>query len=325
MNSFAEEHVDRAVSDPRPEPVITVRGLVKRYGSHEAVAGIDLEVRRGEIFAFLGPNGAGKTTTVEILEGFQQRTAGQVAVLGHDPATAGSAWRERVGVVLQESEPEPGLTVRECVALYARLYRSPLHVDETLALVGLTAKASSLGTRLSGGQRRRLDFALAIVGDPELLFLDEPTTGFDPSARRAAWDVIAGLRHLGKTVFLTTHYMDEAEYLADRIAVLSAGHIVAEGTPQTLGGRDHKTTVISFTLPHPVQVAELPPRLRPLAEPGPWGSTVLRTESPLVHLQLLGDWALRLGFDLPDVEVHRPALEEVYLSLTGPASTKDRQ
>jgi ABC-2 type transport system ATP-binding protein len=326
MNSVTGEHADRMVtSDSRPEPVITVRGLVKRYGGHDAVAGIDLEVRRGEIFAFLGPNGAGKTTTVEILEGFQQRTAGQVAVLGHDPATASGAWRDQVGVVLQESEPEPGLTVRECVALYAGLYRAPRDVDETLALVGLTAKASSLGTRLSGGQRRRLDFALALVGDPELLFLDEPTTGFDPSARRAAWEVIAGLRHLGKTVFLTTHYLDEAEYLADRIAVLSAGHIVAEGAPQTLGGRDHMTTVISFTLPHPVQARELPPRLRPLAGPGPGGSTVLHSESPLVHLQLLGDWALGRGFDLPDVDVHRPTLEEVYLSLTGPASTKDRQ
>ncbi len=307
----------------RCEPVISVRGLSKRYGSHDAVADIDLEVRRGEIFAFLGPNGAGKTTTVEILEGFRQRTAGQVSVLGQDPATAGGAWRDRVGVVLQESEPEPGLSVRECLALHAGFYRAPRDIDETIALVGLTGEASALGTRLSGGQRRRLDFALALIGDPELIFLDEPTTGFDPSARRAAWEVVAGLRHLGKTVFLTTHYMDEAEYLADRIAVLSAGHIMAEGTPRTLGGRDHMTTAIRFTLPDHMHARDLPPALSPLTEPGPGGSTVLHSESPLVHLQMLGSWALGRGFDLPDLDVHRPALEEVYLSLTGPAGKKD--
>ena len=273
MDSISEEYgVDLAATgSAQPEPVVSVRGLVKRYGSHEAVAGIDLEVRRGEIFAFLGPNGAGKTTTVEILEGFRQRTQGQVSVLGHDPATAGGAWRDRVGVVLQESEPEPGLTVRECLAMYAGFYRAPRDIGETIALVGLTGKAGALATRLSGGQQRRLDFALALIGDPELIFLDEPTTGFDPSARRAAWEVVAGLRQLGKTVFLTTHYMDEAEYLADRITVLSAGHIVAEGTPQTLGGRDHMTTAISFTLPDHVQARDLPPGLSPLAEPGPGG------------------------------------------------------
>jgi ABC-2 type transport system ATP-binding protein len=327
MDSISEEYgVDQAAVGPaRSEPVVRVRGLVKRYGSHEAVAGIDFEVRRGEIFAFLGPNGAGKTTTVEILEGFRQPTEGQVCVLGHDPATAGGAWRDRVGVVLQESEPEPGLSVRECLAMYAGFYREPRDIDETIALVGLTGKAAALGTRLSGGQRRRLDFALALIGDPELIFLDEPTTGFDPSARRAAWEVIAGLRHLGKTVFLTTHYMDEAEYLADRITVLSAGHIVAEGTPQTLGGRDHMTTAISFTLPYHVQARDLPPGLSSLTEPGPGGSTVLRSESPLAHLLMLGNWALGRGFDLPDLDVHRPPLEEVYLSLTGPASKKDQR
>ena len=327
MDIVSEEYAvnQAAAGSARSEPVVSVRGLVKRYGRHEAVAGIDLEVRRGEIFAFLGPNGAGKTTTVEILEGFGQRTAGQVSVLGHDPATAGSAWRERVGVVLQESQPEPGLSVRECLALYAGFYRAPRDIDQTIALVGLTGKADALGARLSGGQRRRLDFALALIGDPELLFLDEPTTGFDPSARRAAWQVVAGLRHLGTTVFLTTHYMDEAEYLADRIAVLSAGRIVAEGTPATLGGRDHMTTIISFTLPDGVPARDLPPGLSPLAEPGPGGTTVLHSRSPLVHLQMLGDWALGRGVDLPDLDVHRPALEEVYLSLTGPASTKDQR
>jgi ABC-2 type transport system ATP-binding protein len=303
-------------SSSEPVPVISVRGLVKRYGSHEAVAGIDFEVRRGEIFAFLGPNGAGKTTTVEILEGFRSRTDGEVTVLGQDPATAGGAWRDRVGVVLQESEPETDLTVRECLALYAGFYTAPRDIDETIELVGLTARANALATRLSGGQRRRLDFALALIGDPELIFLDEPTTGFDPSARRSAWEVIAGLRELGKTIFLTTHYMDEAEHLADRITIISAGQIVAEGTPQTLGGRDQMSTAITFTLPADLQARDLPAGLRPLAAAGPGRSTVLHSESPLVHLQVLGDWALGRGFDLPDLDVHRPRLEEVYLSLT---------
>jgi ABC-2 type transport system ATP-binding protein len=224
---------------------------------------------------------------------------------------------------LQESEPEPGLSVRECLALYAGFYQTPRDIDETIALVGLTAKAGTPGTRLSGGQRRRLDFALALIGDPELIFLDEPTTGFDPSARRAAWEVVAGLRQLGKTIFLTTHYMDEAEYLADRIAVLSAGRVVARGTPRTLGGRDHMTTTVSFTLPGGMAARDLPEGLRPLAGPGPGGSTVLHSESPLVHLQMLGNWAIGRGFDLPDLDVHRPTLEEVYLSLTGSTSTKD--
>ena len=322
----AADHMAVAPARAEPaEPVVSVHGLVKRYGSHEAVAGIDFDVRRGEIFAFLGPNGAGKTTTVEILEGFRPRTEGEVSVLGQDPATAGGDWRDRVGVVLQESEPEPGLSVRECLALYAGFYRSPRDIDETIALVGLTGKADTLGTRLSGGQRRRLDFAIALVGDPELIFLDEPTTGFDPSARRAAWEVIAGLRRLGKTIFLTTHYMDEAEYLADRITVLSAGRVVADGTPRTLGGRDHMSTVISFTLPEYVQPRDLPAGLSPLTEPGQEGLTVLRSESPLVHLQMLGNWAIGRGFDLPDLDVHRPTLEEVYLSLTDPASAGEHR
>jgi ABC-2 type transport system ATP-binding protein len=305
------------------DAVIRVRGLVKRYGSHEAVHGIDLDVRHGEIFAFLGPNGAGKTTTVEILEGFRPRTGGEVAVLGTDPAGAGGSWRDRVGVVLQESEPEPGLTVRECVALQAGFYRTPRDIGETIALVGLSQRAGTYATRLSGGQRRRLDFALALIGDPEIVFLDEPTTGFDPSARRAAWDVIAGLRELGKTIFLTTHYMEEAEYLADRIAVIAAGRIVAEGTPKTLGGRDRMMTTISFTLPAPVTARDLPAGLAPLAEAGPGESTVLRSESPLAHVYTLSEWALGCGFDLPDLDVHRPGLEEVYLSLTGSTSTKE--
>jgi ABC-2 type transport system ATP-binding protein len=303
--------------------VISVRALVKKYGAQQAVQGIDLDVRRGEVFAFLGPNGAGKTTTVEILEGFRTRTSGEVSVFGTDPASAGGDWRDRIGVVLQESEPEPGLTVRECLALYAGFYRAPRDIGETMKLVGLSGRANTMATRLSGGQQRRLDFALALIGDPELIFLDEPTTGFDPSARRTAWEVIAGLRELGKTIFLTTHYMDEAEYLADRIAVISGGRIVAEGTPHTLGGRDRMTTTISFTLPNGLTGRDLPEGLSPLAEPGPDGSTIVHSESPLVHLQMLSNWALGRGFDLPDLEIHRPTLEEVYLSLTDSMTTGD--
>ena len=294
------------------DPVITVRGLRKRYGAVEAVRGIDLEVRRGEIFAFLGPNGAGKTTTVEILEGFRERSGGEVSVLGVDPARADGAWRNSVGAVLQESEPEPGLTVRECLELYAGYYEHPRDIDETIALVGLQQKASSLGTQLSGGQRRRLDVALALIGDPELLFLDEPTTGFDPSARRAAWDVIGGLRRLGKTVFLTTHYMDEAENLADRIAVIAGGSIVAAGTPRTLGGRERMAARIAFTLPEGI---DLPAELRTAATRTD-GRVVLESDRPLPVLRTLAEWALEHGLDLPDLDVRRPSLEDVYLELT---------
>ena len=302
-------------------PVIRVRGLTKRYGSHDAVAGIELEVNRGEVFAFLGPNGAGQTTTVEILEGFRRRTDGEVRVLGIDPALAGGEWRDRVGVVLQESAPEPGLSVRECLEMYAGYYRAPRSIVDTIELVGLTEQADQRSTLLSGGQRRRLDVALALIGDPELIFLDEPTTGFDPSARRAAWSVIAGLRDLGKTIFLTTHYMDEAEYLADRIAVIAAGRIVAQGTPKTLGGRHRMTTTITFTLPNDTSGHDLPEMLRPLALVSNTTSTQnatvsIHTESPLVHLQLLANWALARRVDLPDLEVRRPTLEDVYLALT---------
>jgi ABC-2 type transport system ATP-binding protein len=209
------------VPDGSGRPVIEVRGLRKSYDGVEAVAGIDLDVRAGKVFAFLGPNGAGKTTTVEILEGYRRRTAGTVSVLGVDPAHADRDWRARIGVVLQESEPESELTVEECLSLYAGYYPRPRPVAETLGLVGLADRRTARCGRMSGGQRRRLDVALALIGDPELIFLDEPTTGFDPAARKSAWDVIAGLRDLGKTIFLTTHYMEEAERLADRIAVLA--------------------------------------------------------------------------------------------------------
>ena len=238
-------------------------------------------------------------------------------MLGLDPAKATGAWRDRLGVVLQESEPEPGLSVRECLALYAGYYSHPRDIGETIDLVGLKGREDAMGAHLSGGQRRRLDVAMALIGDPELIFLDEPTTGFDPSARRAAWEVIAGLRDLGKTVFLTTHYMDEAEALADRIVVIAGGRLVAQGTPKTLGGRDHMTAAIRFTLPARLAPRDLPSGLRPLAEGGPEGSTVIHSESPLVHLKLLADWALANGADLPDIDVRRPSLEDVYLSLTG--------
>jgi ABC-2 type transport system ATP-binding protein len=305
------------------EPVVAIEGLRKRYGQLDAVVGVDLEVYRGEIFAFLGPNGAGKTTTVEILEGFRTRSEGKVSVLGVDPAHGDAAWRNRVGAVLQESQPEPGLTVRECLQLYAGYYAEPREIGETIALVGLEEKADTLGEQLSGGQRRRLDVALALIGDPELIFLDEPTTGFDPSARRTAWSVIDGLRSLGKTVFLTTHYMDEAEQLADRIAIIAAGRIVATGTPTTLGGRNRMAATIRFTLPDLTHRGDLPPELRELAVGEDGQRLTLATETPLIHVRALADWALARGFDLPDLDVRRPALEEVYLELTDNAAKKD--
>jgi len=296
--------------------VIEVRGLRKSYDGLEAVAGIDLQVSAGEVFAFLGPNGAGKTTTVEILEGYRRRTAGDVSVLGTDPATAGPDWRARIGVVLQESEPEAELTAEECLSLYAGYYPSPRPVPETLDLVGLTDRRSARCGQLSGGQRRRLDVALALIGDPELIFLDEPTTGFDPAARQSAWEIIAGLRDLGKTIFLTTHYMEEAEHLADRIAVLAAGRIVAEGTAATLGGRATEAAVISFTLPPGVPAADLPPLVAAAVTGDPGRKIAARAPDPLPLLGDLAGWARARGIDLPDLEVRHPTLEDVYLRLT---------
>ncbi len=298
------------------ELVIRVRGLQKRYGDHDAVRGIDLAVRRGEIFAFLGPNGAGKTTTVEILEGFRQASAGSVEVLGQNPWRAPGSWRSRLGIVLQESGTEPGLTVRECVALYAGYYPSPRNIDETIALVGLAPQAGERATSLSGGQRRRLDVGLALIGDPELIFLDEPTTGFDPSARRAAWEVVDGLRRLGKTIFLTTHYMEEAERLADRIAVIASGQIVAEGTPQTLGGREQEAVRISFRLPGDVDAGDLPAALAGRVLRAEDGRLRLSSQSVTADLHRLSGWALDHGFELDSLEVSRPTLEDVYLQLT---------
>ena len=306
----------RADVDHSAATVIEVAGLRMRYGTFEAVRGVDLQVRHGEVFAFLGPNGAGKTTTVEILEGFRQRTAGEVSVLGEDPQHAGGAWRSRIGVVLQESEPERDLTVLECLQLYAGYYPRPRDVVQTLELVGLTDRAEAVAGRLSGGQRRRLDVALALVGNPELLFLDEPTTGFDPSARRAAWEMVAGLRALGMTVFLTTHYMDEAEYLADRVAVIAAGRIVAEGTPATLGGRERAAVEIRFTLPGALQVTDLPEAVRASVADSSGSRLLLRTQAPLDVLGPLAPWARAHGLDLADLDVRRPSLEDVYLQLT---------
>ncbi len=293
--------------------VIEVSGLRMAYDGFEAVRGLDLNVRRGEIFTFLGPNGAGKTTTVEILEGHRERTGGNVRVLGEDPQHADRRWRAQVGVVLQTSRVEQELTVRECLDLYAGYYPAPRPVHEVIELVGLEKKAEVRGGQLSGGQQRRLDVALALIGDPDLVFLDEPTTGFDPSARRAAWEMIDGLRELGKTIFLTTHYLDEAEALADRIAVLRAGLIVAEGTPTTLGGRDRAPYQITFTLPDKIAIDSLPVPARPLDESG---RVLVESEQVMATMHVLTGWAIDRGAEVADLHVHRPALEDVYLGLT---------
>ncbi len=303
------------------EAVISVSGLRKSYNGLEAVRGIDLEVRAGEIFAFLGPNGAGKTTTVEILEGYRERNAGEVRVLGVDPSRAGRAWRERVGFVLQECRLTPELTVREALEQYAGYYSAPRDVAETMSLVGLDEKADARTSTLSGGQQRRLDVALALIGDPELLFLDEPTTGFDPSARRQAWEVIGSMRELGKTVFLTTHYMDEAQVLADRAAIIVGGEIVAQGDPAELGSDGGPEAVISFRLPMEISPAELP---SPFAEAAKRGEPLvsLASDDPLRDLRTLIDWAQARGTGLPSLEVRRPSLEDVFLELTAAMSLR---
>lgn len=300
------------------DAVIEVSGLRMSYDGLEAVRGIDLRVCRGEIFTFLGPNGAGKTTTVEILEGHRRRTGGEVRVLGADPEHADRRWRVRVGVVLQKSRVEQDLTVRECLELYAGYYPAPRPVSEVIKLVGLKNKVNARGKQLSGGQQRRMDVALALIGDPELAFMDEPTTGFDPSARRAAWEMIDGLRALGKTIFLTTHYMDEAEALADRIVVLSAGRIVAEGTPSTLGGRDRAAYQISFTLPDGVVVEELPVLGALVSAQDGSGRVLIETGEVMATLHALSAWAVDRALEVADLQVHRPTLEDIYLGLTEP-------
>ncbi|MGI9097767.1 MAG: ATP-binding cassette domain-containing protein [Solirubrobacteraceae bacterium] len=296
---------------PTDEAAIEVDGLRKSYSGVEAVRGLSLQVQRGEIFAFLGPNGAGKTTTVEILEGFRRRDAGDVRVLGVDPARGGRDWRARIGIVLQEGKAQPNLTVRETLDLWSAYYPHPKPVAETIALVGLDEKADERVARLSGGQRRRLDVGLALAGDPDLVFLDEPTTGFDPVARRGAWTVIAGLRDLGKTVFLTTHYLDEAQELADRVAIIKAGVIVAEGPPEALGAGS-TVTEIAFVLPAGVDLRELPGG--PAMEVAD-GLVRVRTELPTRVLAELCGWAAARGIELERLEVTRPTLEDVYLEL----------
>jgi ABC-2 type transport system ATP-binding protein len=294
------------------DSVIAVAGLRKSYEAVEAVRGVDLEVGRGEVFAFLGPNGAGKTTTVEILEGFRERDAGTVEVLGRDPGSAGREWRQRIGVVLQESEVPGLLTIRESLELFAGYFERPRAVDETIALVGLAPQADQRAAKLSGGQRRRLDVALALIGSPELLFLDEPTTGFDPAARREAWEVIEGLRELGTTILLTTHYLEEAERLADRVAIIKDGLIVAEGPPGEIGGEERRIARIRFVAPPDV---ELPGGLSAAVEPVPPGRLELRSTAPVRDLALLCTWANERGLDLPGLEVSRSSLEDVYLEL----------
>ena len=292
-------------------PAIAVTDLHKSYGSLEAVRGVSFAVEPGEVFGLLGPNGAGKTTIIEILEGYRTRDSGDVTVLGVDPRRGGRALRERVGLVLQEAALPPVLSVAELIDLYRGYYPRPRSTAEVLELVGLTDKAEERVRRLSGGQQRRLDVALGLVGDPELLFLDEPTTGFDPSARRNAWEVVRNLRALGKTIVLTTHYMDEAEHLADRICVIANGRVVAEGSPQTLRARTEGRTHIRFRVPPGVEPASLP--LKPSVRDG---VAVIETSTPARSVNELTSWALARDLELPDLEVVRPSLEDVYLELT---------
>lgn len=295
-------------------PAVSIKGLKKSYADFEAVKGIDLEIPAGEVFAILGPNGAGKTTTVEILEGYRDRTDGDVSVLGVDPAKPTRDWRQRIGVVLQESEPTTLLTVRETLAMYAGYYENPRSVHETIELVGLAEKADTRAGRLSGGQKRRLDVGLALIGDPDLIFLDEPTTGFDPEARREAWKVIASMRDLGKTILLTTHYMEEAQILADQIAVFAGGEIVARGTPDEIGGRKELPSRIEFKLPSRVDATDLPPEFR-AAVTGD-GTVSLAADDPTRKVHEITGWALDRGLSLEDLAVVRPSLEDVYLDLT---------
>jgi ABC-2 type transport system ATP-binding protein len=276
------------------DSAIRVGGLRKRYGEVTAVGGIDLEIRRGEVFALLGPNGAGKTTTVEILEGYRRRDGGTVEVLGQDPGRAGRAWRARIGIVLQLTAEGPELTVREMVGQFGSFYPRPYDPDEVIGLVGLTGKAGARLHSLSGGQLRRLDVALGIVGHPELLFLDEPTTGFDPEARRQFWELIARLSGSGTTILLTTHYLDEAEALADRVAVISGGRIRATGSPAELGGRAARAATVAWR------------------DQG--GPCQLRTDEPT---RVVAELGARFGGEVPALTVTRPTLEDIYLELIG--------
>ncbi|HEU5474927.1 MAG TPA: ABC transporter ATP-binding protein [Actinophytocola sp.] len=313
---------EATVNSVNSDLAISVEHLRMDYGSHRAVNDLSFQVRRGEIYALLGPNGAGKTTTVEILEGHRRRTAGGVRVLGVDPARGGRRWRQRVGIVLQSGGLDAELTVGELVRLYGGFYAHPRDVAQTIDRVGLADKCRARARTLSGGQLRRLDLALALVGDPELVFLDEPTTGFDPTARRSAWEMIDELSTNGTTVLLTSHYLDEVQRLADRVGVLSGGQLIAESTPSALGRRDVAETVISF---QPWDTVSVPVSL----PDGPWGPPqrhgdrlVLHTVQPTEALFALTSWALRQRRDLRSLTVTRPSLEDVYLQLTDDATVR---
>jgi ABC-2 type transport system ATP-binding protein len=298
------------------QPAIEVGDLRKSYGETEALRGVSFQVEPGEVFCMLGPNGAGKTTCTEILEGHRLASSGTVRVLGHDPARGERGMRERIGVVLQSCGIQEDLTVDELIEMYGRYYTRSRSASELIELVELDAKRDARAGSLSGGQRRRLDLALALVGDPDLLFLDEPTTGFDPHARRQAWSTIRSLCSLGKTVFLTTHFMDEAQYLADRVAVMAAGRIVASGPPQELGGREELPTEIRFALPEGVEAADLPPLPAGAEVAGDREGVLVRTSEGMQATHALTGWALERGLELRGFSVAQPTLEDVYLSLT---------
>ena len=294
--------------------VIEVRDLRKTYAGVSAVDGVSFSIGEGEVFALLGPNGAGKSTTVEILEGLRPATSGEISVLGLDPERGGRELKDRIGIVLQTSGVQPELTVREALTTYGAAYRRTRPAAELIELVGLDDKADARIGSLSGGQQRRVDLALGLVGDPEVLFLDEPTTGFDPSARRRSWDLVSSLRQLGKTILLTTHYMDEAEYLADRVAVIAAGRIVAEGAPGDLGAINDASRV-SFALPCGARLGDLPAAVSAAAAVVD-GVVVAKTSTPTVFLRDLTAWATERGIELDDLSVSRPSLEDVYIELT---------
>jgi ABC-2 type transport system ATP-binding protein len=301
------------------ELAIEVRDLRRSYGALQAVRGISFDVRAGEVFCLLGPNGAGKTTTVEILEGFRYRSGGEVRVLGFDPARGQRALHDRVGIVLQQCGVQGDLTVAELVEMYGRYHARRRPVDEVIELVELTPSRDVRARQLSGGQRRRLDLAIALVGDPDLIFLDEPTTGFDPAARRHAWSTIKSLCDLGKTIFLTTHFMDEAQQLADRVAVMRGGEIIAEGRPQDIGGRNLRPAEIRFVLPEGYGLDDLPAQhveRRSLSG----DEVLLVTREPVRATHALTAWALDRDLDLAHFAVAQPTLEDIYLELTGSAS-----
>lgn len=306
-------------------PAIAVHDLHKDYGELHAVQGLSFTVAEGEVFAVVGPNGAGKTTTVEILEGHRKRTTGEVSVLGFDPETGGRAYRERIGIVLQEAGIDEEFTPRELLRLYAGFYPRPRRVDEVIELVGLVEKRNARVKTLSGGQRRRVDLALGLIGDPELIFLDEPTTGFDPAARRRAWEVVGNLCSVGKTVLLTTHYMEEARQLADRVAVIAAGRLVAIGTPSELVGASHDGGgTISFHLPADLTARELPEVGAALAVAED-GTVEVRSAAPTRDLQRLTTWAVDRGIELAGLSIAPPSFEEAYLELIGRVERTDRE